>query len=393
MKEVKLIPKLKKHYIECGYVSTTTPINTMISIHERDYRSNKSFKTFNVWMLLESKPFKKENINLIDVDLQRLEEVADFIGDNLDTKKYLAHSSLRRIAHFVKYDVDGSYLDRFLAAHAIPPNQRTDTLSYLVLCYGETEGRDRFEKKRDIRKGKLNPAFDHSGTLSPFSKKFVGYKDISEEDTTNVISKLSSQASSTAKANGNAPTNIEYYIKRGMALPDAQAALSERQTTFSREKCVTKYGIGDGTQRWLDRQEKWQTTLNNKSEQEKKSWYVGKSSKLELALVSDIKTHIPNISTQLSMKRDDMCSYYLYDISYHQKIIEFNSDYWHMNPTKYHKDTVFRNGMIAEDVWRKDESKLQLAKDKGYEVLVIWETDYRNNKQQVIEECVNFLNK
>lgn len=27
----------------------------------------------------------------------------------------------------------------------------------------------------------------------------------------------------------------------------------------------------------------------------------------------------------------------------------------------------------------------------GYEVLVVWESDYRKNKEKVIEQCLNYL--
>lgn len=54
-----------------------------------------------------------------------------------------------------------------------------------------------------------------------------------------------------------------------MSEEEAKYALSERQCTFSLEKCVKKYGEEEGLKRFNIRQEKWQNTLNNKSNKEK----------------------------------------------------------------------------------------------------------------------------
>lgn len=64
-------------------------------------------------------------------------------------------------------------------------------------------------------------------------------------------------------------TAIDYYLNKGMPLNEAQRALKERQTTFSKEKLIDKYGEEVGIKKWTERQEKWQKTLNDKSDDEK----------------------------------------------------------------------------------------------------------------------------
>ena len=29
----------------------------------------------------------------------------------------------------------------------------------------------------------------------------------------------------------------------------------------------------------------------------------------------------------------------------------------------------------------------------GFDVLVIWDSEYKNNKQEIIDKCISFLNK
>lgn len=74
------------------------------------------------------------------------------------------------------------------------------------------------------------------------------------------------------------PTRIQYFIDKGLTEEEAKIALKERQSTFSLEKCIEKYGEKEGTKRWKERQDKWQNTLNSKSEEEKIKINMSKSS-------------------------------------------------------------------------------------------------------------------
>lgn len=57
---------------------------------------------------------------------------------------------------------------------------------------------------------------------------------------------------------------IEYYLAKGLSIEEAQKALFERQSTFSKEKCIKRYG-DKGEEIWKTRQDKWQKTLKEKS--------------------------------------------------------------------------------------------------------------------------------
>ena len=88
---------------------------------------------------------------------------------------------------------------------------------------------------------------------------------------------------------------------------------------------------------------------------------------------------------------DIKCSY---DFTHKEKrkIIEFNGDYWHCNPTMYNETDIIRGGKTATEVWDYDKRKAKLANDKGYEVLVIWEREWNDSKTEALEKCMNFLN-
>lgn len=46
----------------------------------------------------------------------------------------------------------------------------------------------------------------------------------------------------------------------------------------------------------------------------------------------------------------------------------------------------------AENIWEYDRIKLETVQNQGYKVLIIWEYNYKQNKEEVINKCIEFLN-
>ena len=90
---------------------------------------------------------------------------------------------------------------------------------------------------------------------------------------------------------------------------------------------------------------------------------------------------------------------WLYDFTdiNNKKIIEFHGDMYHGNPKKYKATDYphpFRKTITAQDMWNKDKRKLNVAIKEGFEMLVIWDSEYRwGNKQEIINKCIDFLSK
>ena len=92
-------------------------------------------------------------------------------------------------------------------------------------------------------------------------------------------------------------------------------------------------------------------------------------------------------------KKDDR-TLFLYDFKYKNKIIEFNGDFWHGNPNIYSSDSVldfYGNKTIVQDLWTRDLIKIEQAKQKGFDVLVVWEQDYRLDSDNQLNKCISFL--
>jgi hypothetical protein len=62
--------------------------------------------------------------------------------------------------------------------------------------------------------------------------------------------------------------NIEYWIKKGFDEEEAKLKVIERQSTFSKEICIKKYGEIEGLEKWQERQDKWLQSYNDKTAEE-----------------------------------------------------------------------------------------------------------------------------
>jgi len=75
-------------------------------------------------------------------------------------------------------------------------------------------------------------------------------------------------------------------------------------------------------------------------------------------------------------------------------LVEYNGDYWHCNPKKYDENYLnIKKNKTAKEIWEYDENKLYLAKNNGYNCEVIWESDYKKNKNIIIELIKIYENK
>jgi len=47
--------------------------------------------------------------------------------------------------------------------------------------------------------------------------------------------------------------------------------------------------------------------------------------------------------------------------------------------------------LFAYEIWNKEKNKIDLIQKIGFNVLIIWESDYKQNKEETIQKCINFL--
>ena len=190
------------------------------------------------------------------------------------------------------------------------------------------------------------------------------------------------------------PTNIEYYLNQGMSEEEAKIALKNRQTTFTYEKCIKKYGEELGKEKFIERQQNWKSSL------QKAFNHCG--SKYTQSAISNNMIKILCEKINIEIPKYELClinnnikkikTHYFYDFYYKDKIIEFNGDYWHCNPKYWNADKINKSfKKPAKDIWEKDLDKKICAENQGYKVLIVWESEYKENKEETLKKCIDFL--
>ena len=69
-------------------------------------------------------------------------------------------------------------------------------------------------------------------------------------------------------------------------------------------------------------------------------------------------------------------------------------DYWHCNPAKYDANYIHNHsGLQAKDIWQRDFTKTKCALERGYQIKIVWWSEYETNHDQIIKECAEWLQK
>lgn len=78
---------------------------------------------------------------------------------------------------------------------------------------------------------------------------------------------------------------------------------------------------------------------------------------------------------------------YVYpDILLDEKIVvEVFGDYWHANPALYNENKVIAKGKASE-IWNVDKTRIDNLNALGYKVIIVWEKDWKENKEKVLKE-------
>lgn len=264
---------------------------------------------------------------------------------------------------------------------------RFDTASKesFILRYGEEEGNRRYEEyvKFQSDKNKFEYKHEHLGWSKEQFNEFnkgravtleLCVKKHGEELGRRIFKEY-------CEKQEYAGCKLEYFVEKyGKEKGTAIYQELNNKKSLNRETFVRKYGEVEGERIW-------------------KAYWIRRShntpvSEVSQRLFDEILSQIP--SNQYSKvkyasfggeqpilgRNGYMFPDFLYD---NKKIIEFNGDYWHKNPKLYVEDDESRLK------WKQDSDRKSELERLGYEVLVVWEKDFHDNKQEVIHICLKFL--
>lgn len=219
--------------------------------------------------------------------------------------------------------------------------------------------------------------------------------------TPEMIAESRRKAVETARANGfyerHSKEHSEWMLKncpvRGKKMsPEAKEKMKESKKIYYENGGVNNRKGKNLTQETRDK-------ISNATS---RMWKDGKfgygnngiwRSKLENSVFEELKKFYPQTvhSHPVSSERTYVYDVYIPELNL---LIEVNGDYWHLNPSLYEScffDTS-RN-ILASDLWREDEKKLNTAVECGYKTAVIWEKEIREvGVEQSVRNVIDLFN-
>lgn len=120
-----------------------------------------------------------------------------------------------------------------------------------------------------------------------------------------------------------------------------------------------------------------------------------KYSKISQNLFYELLNHIDNKDEVYFYEHNGEKTVLTYRVDFciNKKIIEFNGDIWHGNPNIFQEWETPNplNDKTSKEIWKNDKKRIDEIKKEGFDVKVIWEKDYNENPEIVINDCLQFL--
>lgn len=165
---------------------------------------------------------------------------------------------------------------------------------------------------------------------------------------------------------------------------------------YSLDWFINKYGEEQGNFLYDERSKKISKTTHFKkyNKENKENW-----SKISQELFWEIYNIIKNdyekiyfgeLNHEYGCETNTNFDFVIID---NKKVIEFNGDKYHANPKIYEKNDIPLKyiGKTSEEIWDNDKLKNQKLINNGYELKIIWESDYKKNKNDIILECIKYI--
>jgi very-short-patch-repair endonuclease len=314
----------------------------------------------------------------------------DFIIKIWESRK-LEQFIIKFFANLVEYDVP-DIEERYNKYINIPSNQRKgNSIENYTLRYGEVEGIKKFNEKVASSMNTLDRFISRYGK-DEGEKKYKAYCLKKKDPKANMINR--------------------YGLDDGLRRYEAYCEKNKGNLTLKRK--IEQYGEELGLKKFNEMKEKFSKSHSLEGYRSRHGYEEGgliyftkmeklwKENNLKFSRVSQelFKAVESSMGEGVFLFNDNGGEHkigkYWVDFYYpsQSKIIEFYGDNFHANPSIYTESDrphPFTSKLTSADIWKYDKNRLDFLINGGNTVLVVWEKDYRKNKEECIELCVNFL--
>lgn len=295
------------------------------------------------------------------------------------------------IANF--YNKDAHFIKRLLMFKKV--SLRTESESKKTKVYKEKYtttirakyGVDNISQADSIKKKKEETFFKNYGYKNNFCNESIRQKAHDNIDHQECYKSL------------QCTLREKYGVNHIIEIPHIYDNVDQEKRQEARRKtCLERYGVEYNSQNELIKnkiQETRNKTINSLDYfKNPVKYWKGKffSSKLEVEVQEILNkkrvTYLNNI--WISGVNVDLY------IPSKNLIIEINGDYWHANPLKYKKEDIIyttenKRNITAEEIWKKDKKQEEKLLKSGYNLLVVWEKDIKENKKDLEKYITNLI--
>lgn len=291
-----------------------------------------------------------------------------------------------------KFSNGREYMSAYPGAIVVDPelaNKTKVTLENLISKYGEIEGKNRWDSYR--QKQAISNSFEYK------QQKYGWSKDQFDEYNSSRSQTLEKMITRYGEINGaikweqycerQAFTNtLQYFIEK---YGEHLGSIKYKEVNLGKSSYVNpkllaekmNISVEDAIDVILSRNKCSGSTWGSLLEKEF-------TNLLEINLGE--KLEYSTFSKPFGKWAPLLNSYVIFDIKHKNCVIEFNGDYWHANPNLYKKDAIIR-GRTVHEINERDELKKQTAINLGFRYMVVWESEYKQNKQQMINEVIKWM--
>lgn len=325
---------------------------------------------------------------------------------------YFFSEDIDLICDFIIY-----FYPNFIERYNKIKNTSPYTLEYYRYRYADNYI-EKYTQYKDM-KSKQSITFDN--TIKYWLKNGLSLLDATEK-----VSEVQKTRSSKRK-NLISCRNIEYWTNKGFSLEDAENKISQIQTR-DLDFFINKYGYDNGMYAYNNminkRVEKWllkpiedKKIINKSKGRTYEQLVIEKGKEVADEIInrrlSSCSNSISNESKEFFIKLDNiMDNYYknnsitgykgnerwvvtnnkMYFLDYviDNCIIEYNGSFWHGDSRLFKKDD-FILGKSVSEIWNYDKLKVENLQKLGYNILVIWSLDVKEDIDREINKCKDFL--
>jgi G:T-mismatch repair DNA endonuclease (very short patch repair protein) len=135
-------------------------------------------------------------------------------------------------------------------------------------------------------------------------------------------------------------------------------------------------------------------TLQKNRDRRAKQVFPKEDTKPEKTVQTILKKHEINFQKHFNFKLKSGKNHQADIVIEPNHVIEVFGDYWHFNPKKYDGESIQKmrkKEIKVKEVWQEDKNIINGMEEQGYKVLVVWESELKDELDKTTKRILKFV--